>query len=163
MAFFNNPGFEWQTDAAETIVHFLGSRYAPNAIPTCYRRLRGSDNIFTTLCIARNTSCIIFKAHLGWRLLGFQPIFFRPVIFPILEWSKHNVNLIQGIPLCLCNIKICANEDIKEQRWGLLSWFPPFRYFLNFSALSKHTLAIEYHVNIWQVWRQLSCGGTCQT
>ena len=80
----------------------------------------------------------------------------------ILEWSKHNMNLIQGIQLCLCTIKICANEDINEQRWGLLSRFPPFHYFLNFSALSKHTLAIEYHVNIWQVSPQLNCGGTCQ-
>ena len=34
------------------------------------------------------------------------------------------------------------------QGWGLLSQFPPFRYFLNFSALSGHTFAIEYHVHI---------------
>ena len=46
--------------------------------------------------------------------------------------------------------------------WGLLSQFPPFRYFPNFSALSKQTLAIEYHVYIWQVSPQLSCGDTCQ-
>ena len=46
--------------------------------------------------------------------------------------------------------------------WGLLSQSPPFRYFLNFSALSEHTLCIEYHVYIWQVSPQLSCGGTCQ-
>ena len=45
---------------------------------------------------------------------------------------------------------------------GLLSYFLPFRYFPNFSALSKHTLAIEYHVNIWQVLPQLSCADTCQ-
>ena len=32
----------------------------------------------------------------------------------------------------------------------------------NFSALSEHTLGIEYHVYIWQVSPQLSCGGTCQ-
>ena len=31
-----------------------------------------------------------------------------------------------------------------------------------FSALSKHTLAIEYHIYIWQVLPQLSCGDTCQ-
>ena len=29
--------------------------------------------------------------------------------------------------------------------------------FSDFSALSKHTLDIEYHVNIWQVSPQLSC------
>ena len=48
------------------------------------------------------------------------------------------------------------------QGWGLLSWFPPFRYFPIFSQLSKHTLAVEYHVYIWQVSPQLSCGDTCQ-
>ena len=48
------------------------------------------------------------------------------------------------------------------QGWGLLSQFPPFRYFPNFSALSKQTLAIEYHVYIWQVSSQLSCGDICQ-
>ena len=46
--------------------------------------------------------------------------------------------------------------------WGLLRQFPPFRYFANFSALSKQTLAIEYPVYIWQVSPQLSCGDTCQ-
>ena len=38
--------------------------------------------------------------------------------------------------------------------WGLLNQFPVFRY-LPFSALSKHTLAIEYHVKIWQMSPQL--------
>ena len=46
--------------------------------------------------------------------------------------------------------------------WGLLSQIPLFCYFLNFSALSKHVLAIEYHVYIWQVLPQLSCGDTGQ-
>ena len=46
--------------------------------------------------------------------------------------------------------------------WGLLSQFPPFRYFPNFSSLSKHTLTVTYRVYIWQVSPQLSCGDTCQ-
>ena len=46
--------------------------------------------------------------------------------------------------------------------WGLLSEFSPFRYFPHFPLLSKQTLAIEYHVYIWQVSPQLSCGDTCQ-
>ena len=46
--------------------------------------------------------------------------------------------------------------------WGLLSQFSPFRYFPYFPLLSKQTLAIEYHVYIWQVLPQLSCGDTCQ-
>ena len=46
--------------------------------------------------------------------------------------------------------------------WGLLSQFPPFRYFPNFSSLSKHTFTVTYRVYIWQVSPQLSCGDTCQ-
>ena len=46
--------------------------------------------------------------------------------------------------------------------WGLLSQFPPFRYFPKFSSLSKHTLTVKYRVYIWQVSPQLSCGDTCQ-
>ena len=46
--------------------------------------------------------------------------------------------------------------------WGLLSQFPPARFFVNFSALSKQKLAIEYPVNIWQVSPQLCCSDTCQ-
>ena len=48
------------------------------------------------------------------------------------------------------------------QGWGLLSQFSPFRYFPHFPLLSKQMLAIEYHVYIWQVSPQLSCGDTCQ-
>ena len=44
--------------------------------------------------------------------------------------------------------------------WGLLSQFSPLRYFPYFPLLSKQTLAIEYHVYIWQVSPQLSCGDT---
>ena len=51
---------------------------------------------------------------------------------------------------------------ILDQGWGLRSQFSPFRYFPHFPLLSKQTLAIEYHVYIWQVSPQLSCGDTCQ-
>ena len=69
-------------------------------------------------------------------------------VFPILVRPR-------GIPL----------PGITEgavQGWGLLSQSPPFRYFPNFSALWIHTLAIEYHVYIWQVSPQLSCGDPCE-
>ena len=46
--------------------------------------------------------------------------------------------------------------------WGLLCQFSPFRYFPHFPLLSKQTLAIEYHVYIWQVSPQLSCSNTYQ-
>ena len=50
-----------------------------------------------------------------------------------------------------------------DSGWGLLSQFPPFCYFpIFFSALPNPTLAIEYHVYIWQVSPQLSCVDTCQ-
>ena len=42
------------------------------------------------------------------------------------------------------------------------SQFSPFHLFPEFSALSKHTLDIAYHICIWQVSPQLSCGDTYQ-
>ena len=46
----------------------------------------------------------------------------------------------------------------------LLDWvqFSMFRYFPDFSELSKHLLYAWYHIRIWQVSLQLSCGHTCQ-
>ena len=55
-------------------------------------------------------------------------------------------------------LHMCLTDD-----WmGLLSQFCPFRYFPNFSALSRHTLAFKYHIYIWQVSAQLGCDYTCQ-
>ena len=45
--------------------------------------------------------------------------------------------------------------------WGLLGRFF-FRYFSGFSYLSKQWLPIAYHVHIWQLSPQLSCGDNCQ-
>ena len=45
---------------------------------------------------------------------------------------------------------------------GYLFNFLPSVIFPNFSAFSKHWLLIEYHIHIWQVSPQLSCGDTCQ-
>ena len=45
---------------------------------------------------------------------------------------------------------------------GLPSQFPLFSYFLDFLALLKHSLTIEYHVSIQRVSPHLSCGATCQ-
>ena len=60
------------------------------------------------------------------------------------------------------NVDLFIGAYTSHQGWRLLSQFPRFRYFPIFSALSNHTLAIEYHVYIWQVSPQLSCGDTCQ-
>ena len=51
-----------------------------------------------------------------------------------------------------------------KQGWGYwkLKQFPPFCYFINFPALSKHCLSIKYHVHIWQVLMQISCSDTWQ-
>ena len=61
---------------------------------------------------------------------------------------------------------MCRDWDIPVEivlGWGLLSQFCPFRYFPIFSESSKHHLHVEYHVHIWQVSPQPSCGDTCQT
>ena len=56
---------------------------------------------------------------------------------------------------------ICLWEFDLAIRVRVIKPFSPFRYFPTFSALSNHTLDIEYHVNIWQVSPRLSCGDTC--
>ena len=56
----------------------------------------------------------------------------------------------------------CCLHDQQHLGWGLLRHFPPFCYFPNFSALSKHPFVLEYHVYIWQVSPQLSCGDSWQ-
>ena len=44
------------------------------------------------------------------------------------------------------------------QGWGLLSRFPPFRYFPDLSTSPKYMLAIEYLAGV----AQLNCGDTCE-
>ena len=63
---------------------------------------------------------------------------------------------------CVNAKHLIHNVALAVQGWGLLSQFPPFRYFPNFSSLSKHTFTVTYRVYIWQVSPQLSCGDTCQ-
>ena len=48
------------------------------------------------------------------------------------------------------------------QVWGSLNQFLPLRWFPNVSQLSKHWIPIEYHVHIWRMSPQLSCGDTRQ-
>ena len=45
---------------------------------------------------------------------------------------------------------------------GLLSEFPPFRYFPNFASLCKYGLSIQYRVYIWLESPKLRCGNTSQ-
>ena len=83
----------------------------------------------------------------------------------------------------LLHMFICIQEDVnassEHELWQLVSlsvagrWYyqpgvgvtkpiSPFRYFPYILPLSKHWLHFEYHVHIWQVSPQLSCGDTCQ-
>ena len=67
-------------------------------------------------------------------------------------WLPHQCQTLHNSYVCI----------FISQGWGLLSQFPPFRYFPNFSSSPKYMLAVVYHVHIWQVLPQLSCGDTCQ-
>ena len=51
----------------------------------------------------------------------------------------------------LCIIDHWLKTFLKHEEWGLLSQFPMFHYFLNFSVLSKHHSPSEYHISTWQV------------
>ena len=75
--------------------------------------------------------------------------------------------------LCICQVthqwiltqlltEGCYYYHDADQGRGLLSGFPPFRYFPHFSTSPKYMLSIEYHVRVWQVSLQLSCSDTCQ-
>ena len=44
----------------------------------------------------------------------------------------------------------------------LLNQFLPFQYLCIFSESSLYLLPVEYHIHIWQVLPQLSCGGNWQ-
>ena len=54
------------------------------------------------------------------------------------------------------------NQGWHRLGWGLLSQLSPFRYFPNFSELSKYWLPMECHIHTWQMSPQLSCGDICQ-
>ena len=81
----------------------------------------------------------------------------RPWPDPI---TKHNKTCAYSMGYTLC--MIMPRETVISLGWGLLRKFSPFRYYLDFSSLSKHTLEIEYHVYILQISLQHSCGDTCQ-
>ena len=58
-------------------------------------------------------------------------------------WWRHH-------DLCHCTTRmgVCG---FTAQGWGLLSQFPPFRYFPNFSDLLVNWLSMECHLHIWQM------------
>ena len=67
-----------------------------------------------------------------------------------------------GLPVFVVHEWWAYRTVLTALGWGLLGQFSRFRYFPNFSSLSKHTLAVKYRVYIWHVSPQLSCGDTCQ-
>ena len=78
----------------------------------------------------------------------------------LLHWRSHYKT--QTMVKFIVFYRHCVGIVLNQLGWGLLSQFPLFRYFPNFSVMSKHLLAIEHHVYILQVLPQLSCGNTCQ-
>ena len=95
------------------------------------------------------TKCAVWlvQPSEAWILLTKEYIW--PDVLPCQNQPKISLQ-----PTTLPSPPLCA-----AQGWGLLSQFSPFHYF---PLLSKQTLAIQYHVYIWQVLPQLSCGDTCQ-
>ena len=65
------------------------------------------------------------------------------------------------ISSCISNIR--RNWESADTLWGIYGWgspLPLFSYF--FFRFWIHTLAIGFHVHIWQVSPHLSCFDTCQ-
>ena len=83
------------------------------------------------------------------------------------SWSRsmspYGVIRAQVTPICATYaLKPSSNSHTEMQYiqgWGVTK---PISSVPIVSALRIHTLAIEYHVYIWQVSPQLSCGDTCQ-
>ena len=55
-----------------------------------------------------------------------------------------------------------VRDDVLPLKVGATKAISSFPLFSEFLALWKRTLAIEYHVCIWQVLSQVSYGGTCE-
>ena len=67
------------------------------------------------------------------------------------------------VMLSRCNMSLRSTHiNMCNKNCIILSQFHLFRHFPNFSALWINRLVVEYHVYIWQVSPQLSCGDTCQ-
>ena len=75
------------------------------------------------------------------------------------KWSSYQVWKINHLHNFF---NMFQGQISQRRRVGFLNEFLPFRYFSNFLGSSKHTLAVKYHVYIWQVSPQLICCDICQ-
>ena len=148
------------------------SQALQNILSKCVYRRNSTcdDNFKLKLCMCAQSRALGTRTKFQLEILPINVIsgvvYFREIILassrnggettPCLLWHALNsTNYAKGSIF----VMFCADQ---VQGWGLLSQIPPFRYFLNFAALSKHTLAIVCHVYTWQVSPQLSCGDICQ-
>ena len=69
-------------------------------------------------------------------------------IYNCNSFIKHSCILIK-ISLNFVPKDLIGNTSASVQGWGWLSLFPLFRYFPNFSSLSKHNLTVKYIVFIF--------------
>ena len=99
------------------------------------------------------------KQHFLTLLISFPDVSPPPlaagcVIYHHGKWIRHDY----------CEGYIPVELGLRGVRlgWGLLRQFPSFLDFPEYSVLSKHMLAIAYHVYILQVAPQLSCDNTYQ-
>ena len=69
---------------------------------------------------------------------------------------KHSSNLLK------CKLNLCIHwSSVTEIRGGGTLPISPIN-FIDFLEATKHYLLLIYHVYIWQMSPQLSCGDTCQ-
>ena len=143
---------------------------------------RFADDIFKCIFLNEN-EWISLKISLKFVPKG--PINNNPALVQIMAWRRSGdkplsepmaVNLLTHI--CLNELRTIILRSVISFRWGtadvlLIPWrwvgtrlqvtkpISSIPLFI-FLALSKHTLATQYHVYIGQVSPQLSCCGTCQ-
>ena len=112
------------------------------------RKLRTNAGIFLIGPLGTNFNEILIKIY----TFSFKKMHlkmssgkWRPFCPSLIVLTQNNESSAKPLwPMLLSRITAARG-------WGLLSQFPPFRYFPHFPLLSKQTLAIEYRVYIWQV------------
>ena len=107
-------------------------------------------------CVSISTHFVLFwHRGLRWPLYNPHSNPRRWHILSGLHWTTCSFQMwipTQSVPRSSEKKSIIQHYNIQSWRGG---------YFPHISSFSKHILSVEYHVYIWQVSPQLSCGDTC--
>ena len=125
-------------------------------------------HIGTWMCLLQRQKVSLYGFHGNPAIRSACPLAVRcPVYTSLINHLASGSMVLRGhtahmAPTTLHIWHAMPPQQVRCQGWGLLRQFSPFCYFPKFSEWSKQCLAAWYHVHIWQVSPQLSCGDTWQ-